>query len=432
MQALDAEALDQRQRAMLRCPQLDLDGLAGALETARLATVALVALENVAGRGTLRRPRIRDPRGMNSWRQLLTTALLLAAIGGGYYAWTVYAPERARDERPPGDVAVAVRAATVEKAELHNRVEAVGTTRASRAIEVVPLASGRVVELLFEAGDMVAAGAPLVRLDDDIERADLAEAEALLREKELALERARTLRSTAAVSQATIDQLVAERATAQARVDRAARRLADRVVEAAFAGTVGLRRVDVGARVDDDTVLTTLDDLEAMEVAFQLPERLFGEIAPGQSVQARSAAFQERVFAGAIATLDSRIDVATRSFAVRAVLPNPDRALPAGMFMHLELVVASRMALVVPEEAILVTGDRAFVFAVEEGRAKRTEVVLGQREVGHVEIVSGLDAGARVVVEGLQRVRDGVAVEVEEPAAEGAPVAAADGAGASG
>jgi membrane fusion protein (multidrug efflux system) len=285
--------------------------------------------------------------------------------------------------------------------------------------------SGRVVEILFQAGDAVARGAALVRLDDDIERADLAEAEALLREKELALERARTLRSTAAVSQATIDQLVAERATAQARVDRAARRLADRVVAAPFAGTVGLRRVDVGARVDDDTVLTTLDDLDAMEVAFALPERLFGQIAPGQAVRARSAAFPDRVFTGAIETLDSRIDAGTRSFAVRAILPNPDRALPAGMFMHLELVVASRMALVVPEEAVVVTGDRAFVFAVADGRAMRTEVELGQREVGRVEIVRGLEAGVLVVVEGVQRVRDGVPVEVEAPPAEGAPVAAA-------
>ncbi len=371
---------------------------------------------------------------MDLWRQLLMTAALLAVAGAGYYGWSTYAPQSTGAERRGGDAPGVVRAVEAREARLQHRVEAVGSTRARRAIELVPLASGRVVEVLFAAGDTVAAGAPLVRLDDDIERADLAEAEALLREAELALDRARTLRSTAAVSEAAIDQLVAQRATAQARVDRAARRLADRLVEAPFAGTVGLARVDVGARVDDDTVLTTLDDLEAIEVAFDLPERLFGQIVAGQSVRGRSAAFAGRVFEGAVEKVDSRIDAVTRSFAVRAVLPNPDRALPAGMFMHLELVVASRVALVVPEEAILVTGDRAFVFAVHDGRARRSEVVLGQREVGRVEIVEGLETGTLVVVEGVQRVRDGMPVEVdgEPPGASRAPVAATSAAGASG
>ncbi len=362
-----------------------------------------------------------------SWlRQVLATVLLVAVAAGGFAAWQAYRAEFASGDSERALAAQSgtpVRVVAAERRLLDSRVEAVGTTLARQAIEIVPLASGRVVDILFEAGQVVAAGAPLVRLDDDIERADLAEAEALMSEMEVALDRARRLRTTAAVSQATIDQLVAERATAKARVDRAARRLADRLVVAPFAGTVGLRRIDVGARVDDETVLTTLDDLSAMEIAFQLPERLFGQVIPGQPLEARGAAFPDRVFTGVVETIDSRIDAATRSFAVRARLPNPDRSLPAGMFVHLDLVVRQRSALVVPEEAIVVVGDRAHVFTVVNDRARRTEVVLGQREAGIVEIAAGLAEGTVVVVGGLQRVRDGVPVSVSGPDADAAPVA---------
>lgn len=360
---------------------------------------------------------------MPLWRQLLWVVLLLAVAGAGTYGWNLYAPA---GEEPGGRGAEGARVvvtAPVERRALERRVEAVGTTRARQAVEVVPLASGRIEALLFEAGAVVPAGHVLARLDDDIERADLAEAEALLREQELALDRARTLKTSSAVSQATIDQLEAAVATARARVDRAARRLADRRIEAPFAGRVGLRKVDVGARVDDDTVIVTLDDLAEIEIAFELPEHLFGRVAIGQPVLATSAAFGDRTFDGMVRRVDTRIDPVARSFAVRAALPNPALELPAGMFMHLVLVVERRTALVVPEAAVVVEGDARALFVVEAGRAVRRAVELGQREPGLVEVRSGVHEGEAVIVQGLQRVRDGVPVAPAEVAPDGAPVA---------
>lgn len=372
------------------------------------------------------------PRGRLSVLRQLLLVVVAAALGVGVYAGYRHfttAGEGAGAAPSALDAAVPVVLAAAEQREALRRVEAVGTTFSRRAIQVVPLTSGRVVEVAFEAGQAVAAGDVLARLDDDIERADLAEAEATLRETVLALERAQALRKKGAVPEATVEQLVASRAGAQADLDRAHRRLADRTVRAAFDGVVGLRQIDPGARVDENTVITTLDDRSEMEIEFSLPEGLYGEVAIGQPVVATSTAFPDRRFDGAVATIDSRVDAVSRSFKVRALLPNPDLALPAGMFMHVSVVLDSRIALMIPEEAVVVQGSRTYVYVAAGGKASVRNVQLGLREVGAVEITDGLAPGEMVVIRGTQRLRDGMPVRVlqehDEPLARGTDAAPA-------
>jgi membrane fusion protein, multidrug efflux system len=346
-------------------------------------------------------------------KQIAAAGLVLVAVGGGALFHLRDAPESGAEAAVQrGPRAVPVEVAPVRAETLRRRVEAVGTTLARQAVDIVPLTSGRVVGIEFAPGERVTAGTVLVRLDDEIEQAEVAEARAALREADLAHERATKLRSNNTVAQATVDDLKAALDGAQARLDGALRRLADRTVRAPFAGIVGLRQVDVGARVDDDTVLTTLDDLSEVEVEFAVPEIFYGQIEHGQTVTVSGVAFGDRRFAGKVATIDSRIDRVARSFVVRAVLPNPDLSLPAGMFMHVELILAEREALTIPEEAVLAEGRTTFVFATEDGRAVRRDIELGQRDLGRVEVVAGLAAGESVVASGLQRLRDGAPVEI--------------------
>ena len=370
------------------------------------------------------RPRATLP----FFRQLLIVILVLAAAAGAYAVYDRWNP--AGEAVGPGaSVAVPMIPVVLGTAELRQtsrRVEAVGTTFSRRAIQVVALTSGRVIEVAFEPVELVEAGDVLVRLDDDIERADLAEAEATLQESEQALQRGLALRQKNAIPASTVEQLVAGRASAQAELDRARRRLADRTVRAPFAGVVGLRQIDPGARVDEQVVLTTLDDRGEMEIEFSVPETLYGQIAIGQSVTATSIAFPDRRFEGLVATIDSRIDSTSRAFKVRALLPNPDLALPAGMFMHVAVVLESREAVMVPEEAVMVQGSRSFVYVVADGHAKMRNVTLGHREPGAVEVTKGLAPGDSVVVRGTQRLRDGAPVRVLDDAAPAGQSAAGE------
>jgi membrane fusion protein (multidrug efflux system) len=357
---------------------------------------------------------------MSFLRQLLVVVAVVAALGGGYVAYDrVVVGDAAGPAETAAPTAIPVVLGTAELRETTRKVEAVGTTFSRRAIQVVALTSGRIVEVAFEPGQFVEAGAVLVRLDDDIERADVAEAEATLQESTLALQRAQALRQKNAIPEATVEQLVAAEVSARAELDRARRRLDDRTVRAPFAGDVGLRMIDSGARVDEEMVLTTLDDRSEMEIEFSVPEMLYGQVAIGQPIEATSAAFPGRSFEGLVATIDSRVDSTARAFKVRALLPNPDLALPAGMFMHVAVVLESRTAVMVPEEAVIVQGDRTFVYVVADGKAAVRNVTLGQRELGAVEVTAGLAQGDSVVVRGTPRLRDGAAVRVMGQ--EGAP-----------
>ena len=363
---------------------------------------------------------------MSLTKQILTCILLAGLAGAGFVAYQYFfdgsnaaVVEDGGDAR--GGRSVPVELAKAQLRWLERKVEAVGTTRALQAVEIVPQTAGTVVELAFAPGQHVEAGDVLVRLDDDIQRADLEQATAKLKEAASAVARAEILRSNKTVSEVTLNQLIAAEAAAQADVDRARRRLADRTVRAPFSGIVGLNHVDLGARVDDKTILTTLDDRSEVEIEFALPETLYGQIAPGQSVVADAVAFPNRQFEGRVLRIDSRIDPTSRAFKVRAAVPNPDLSLPAGMFMHLAVILERRQAVMIPEEAIIVEGSDIFVFVAEDGKAARRRVGIGQREVGAVEVVSGVIAGEEVVVRGVQRLRDGISIRLPDEAGNRRP-----------
>ena len=362
---------------------------------------------------------------MSVVRQVLLSLFLVAGAGGGFLLYNHLTAESAAPANgPPEGRSVGVVVVAAELETVRDRAEAVGTTLASQAIEIVPLASGRVIELAFEPGEPVEAGTVLARLEDAIERADLAEAQAMAQEATSALERGQRLRASNNIAAATLVELQAAAGAAQARVDRATQRLEDRLVRAPFDGVVGIRRVDLGARVDNDTVITTLDDRREMIVEFSLPELFYGGVGRGLPVAAKSSSFPDRSFDGTVTTVDTRIDVTSRSFRVRASLPNPDLLLPAGLFVLVDVTLDEREAVVVPEEAVSTEAGRTVVYVAAEDRAERRPVMLGMRMLGRVEIVSGLAPGELVVTRGLQRMRDGIGIRYELPAGDdGEPVA---------
>ena len=357
-------------------------------------------------------------------KQIGILALLAGLATGGYVGWQelfgASADARQDSRARARNRSVIVETQAAQFRDLETLVDAIGSTRAHRAVEITPMADGRVVAIGFRAGQSVEAGEPLLRLDDEIQRADLVEAQARVTAAEKALGRARRLRKTSSVAVATVDTLIAELAIAQADRDRAARRLRDRTVVAPFAGIVGFSNVELGARIDKGDTVTTLDDLSLLEIELSLPESLFGRIGPGQSIKADAAAYPGRTFEGTIETISSRIDPQSRSFKVRALVSNSDLVLPTGMFMHLTVVLDAERALVVPEEALVVDGSTAFVFAIvkhgEEERAERRTVTIGRRAFGVVEIISGIEPGMDVVTRGVQKVREGSLVRHAAPA----------------
>lgn len=327
-------------------------------------------------------------------------------------------PARGPAGGPPGGPAgaqVPVVVAPVRTGEVVDRMESVGTVRAREAVTITTKVAGIVTAVRFEEGQGVREGDVLLELDAAALRAELDQARAQLDNARQQLARARALPAGQAVAQARVDELETLARGADGRVRQMQARIEELRLVAPFAGRVGLRQVSPGALIQPGTPVTTLDDISRVRVEFSVPEVHFARVQPGSRVSARTAAFGSRRFDGRVAIVDTRIDPATRTVRVISEFDNSDEALKPGLFLTVELVLESRpQALLVPEEALDPLGDRNFVYAIRDGRARRVEVRLGQRLAGEVEIREGLAMGDQVVVRGLQRLREGAPVRVTE------------------
>jgi membrane fusion protein, multidrug efflux system len=320
-------------------------------------------------------------------------------------------------------VGVIVAPARMERLALE--LEALGTAHANESVDIASKVSNLVVAVPFAEGQKVRRGDLLVELDGEQARADVAIAEAALKESRSQYDRSRELYSTKVLSESQLDQIEATLKANEARVAAARSRLGDLQIRAPFAGRVGLRRISVGSLVGPGTIITTLDDTETMKVDFTVPEAFLAAVTPGLAIAARSVSYPDQVFSGKVASVDSRVDPSTRSITVRALVPNPAGLLKPGMFLTVRLARDATDALVVPEQALVPEQGDMFVFVAKDGIAEKRLVRIGQRRVGNVQIVQGLAAGDLVVTEGTQKLRDGARVQVAKGAADAPPAAAA-------
>ena len=363
---------------------------------------------------------------MSQPRNLVTPiSLTLAVICA---AWAIYATqhESGGSSAAPagqgggarGNAAAIVTVAPARSETVSQKLEALGNARANESVDISSKISNVVTAVRFGDGERVKRGQVLVQLDDAQARADVAAAEAAVAESERLYNRSRELMATEALSKAQFDQLDATLKANRARLAAAQARLDDTVIRAPFPGRVGLRRVSVGTLISPGDVITTLDDTSVIKLDFSVPENFLSTLREGLVVRATAPAFSGRTFTGKVASIDSRVDMNTRAVTVRALLANEDGALKAGMFLNVALANDERESLFIPEQALTPEAERQFVFVVADGKAQRREVRIGARRPGSVEVLAGLTAGEQVIVEGTQKVRDGVPVRATEITAD--------------
>ena len=291
--------------------------------------------------------------------------------------------------------------------------EALGNARANEAVEIRPESTAAIVEILFGEGQSVQRGDVLVRLENSEPLAQLAAARAALVDSESQYRRASELFRTRVVSESQLEQLEAQRDADLAAVNAAEARLNQTVIRAPFDGQLGLRRVSLGSIVSPTTVITTLDDISSIKLDFAVPEVFLARLERGLTITARSAAWPDLLFDGEVTSIDTRVDPVSRTVTVRALMPNDHGYLRPGMFLTVTLLKEDVEALMVPEQAIVPERSRQFVFVVgPDGIVARREVQTGRRRPGEVEILGGIAAGDRVIVEGTQKARPGQPVEI--------------------
>lgn len=322
------------------------------------------------------------------------------------------------------NAAVPVVVDTVREQPWTDSLRALGTVQAHEAVTVTAKVSETVQQVHFDSGQEVRRGAPLVTLSGQQQFAALAAAEAAATEAEALYRRQSLLAAQQLVSRAALDSQRAIRDAARAQVRQIRANLADRVIRAPFAGTLGIRQVSPGALVTPGTVIATLDDISRVYVDFQVPETELRGLAPGQAIAGRTGAWGAREFTGTVETVSARLDPVSRAATVRGEFRNPDRALKPGMLMEVSLARGTRPALVVPEIAVQQIGTETFVWRVKaDGTVERADVEVGGRAPGKVMLAGGVKAGERIVVEGVGKLRDGAKIAPSEPAPTASPAA---------
>lgn len=310
-----------------------------------------------------------------------------------------------------GNAPVAVVSTVVASVPWRDSIEALGTARANESVVVAAKVNETVQRVNFDSGDYVEAGAVLVDLSGRAELAGLEEARAQFREAQQQLERSQQLAARQLIPASQIDTQRASRDAARARMDAIRARLADRVITAPFDGVLGLRQVSPGELLKPGDPIVTLDDVSVIKLDFAVPEAFLASLKVGLLVKARSAAWADQEFEGSVRSIDSRVDPVTRAVTVRAEIANVERKLRPGMLMTVLLEQAPRQTLVLPELALIQIGRQAFVFRVgADAAVAQVPVSVGARRRGEVEIVEGLTAGDRVVVEGTVKLRPGASV----------------------
>lgn len=337
---------------------------------------------------------------------LAITCLLLAACGDE--------PAAAQGGNAPP--AVPVTTTTVRKQPWSDTIAALGTVKARESVVVSAKVSETVERVHFDSGDEVAAGAPLVTLSGQQQQAALTAAQAEATEADRMYRRQSELAGQQLIARSMLDTQLATRDAARARVAEIRADIGDRTIRAPFAGVLGIRQVSPGSLVTPGTAIATLDDIARVYVDFPVPEGQLANLAAGQAVTGRSDAYPQRSFEGTVSTVETRVDPATRAVNVRADFPNPDRMLRPGMLLQVQLARTERQALVVPEIAIVQVGRESFVYRVTaDGSVEQAPVEVGARVAGRAEVISGLEAGDRIVVDGTGKLRPGSRVVEGSP-----------------
>lgn len=350
--------------------------------------------------------------------------LLVALVLGAVFGFKAFQGKMiAKYMGSMGKQAQTVSTTVATNQEWHTKIEAVGTLRAVRGVDISSEVSGLVEKIYFESGDKVEAGTLLVKLRSDDEVAALASLQADADLGELTYQRDLRQLKEKSVPQATVDIDWANLEKAKALVDQQKAKIEKKFIRAPFSGHLGLVEIDLGQYLSPGTVMVTLQSLDPIYFDFYLPQQQLATIKLGQEVVVTNDLYPDKTFPGKIWAINSKVDSATRNVQLRAILDNPDNILLPGMYaiIDIDLGVAQHY-ITLPQTAITYNPYGNTVFTVktegkdEQGKpqmvAKQKFVTLGPTRGDQVAILSGVEDGEIVVTSGQIKLQNGSLITI--------------------
>ncbi len=316
-----------------------------------------------------------------------------------------------------------VSSTSVKEEDWAPRLTAVGSVSAVQGAVVSAELAGVVSEINFENGAVAKKGEVLMKLDASQEEALLRSAEAESQLAKTDLERSRDLAMKKVVSSAELDSAQSKFRRLNAVVDQVRSSIAKKTLIAPFDGQLGIRQVNVGQMINAGQQVVPLTSLDPVFADFALPQQYLGQLTPGLEVHVTTDAIPGRVFNGKLTAINSMVDSSTRNITLQATLDNSDHALRPGMFAKAEVMLPEKhKALVVPGSAISYAPFGDSVFVIEKKKDEKTGkemqairqqfVRVGEARGDLVAISQGLKAGETIVSTGVFKLRNGMAVTI--------------------
>lgn len=364
------------------------------------------------------------PRRGRQMRLIAVAALALVVLWGTYDQWgplfanatvdTNSTPDAEKPKKKSADRGVPVIVEAVGETRDSVLVEAIGTARARLSVTMFPAVDGEIVSFPVETGQLIKKNDIIMKLDSRDAGLQVRVADTRVKEAENALERARRLRDNNVRSKANVEdaEVILERAKLE--LSQAREALADHTMRAPFDGIVGIPRVEVGDRVSTSSEIITIDDRTTLLVEFEVAERNLSRLDQDMPVKARTPSFRDKDIEGHIIKIDSRVDPVSRTVRVRAAFPNTDDSLRPGMSFFVHLDLPGEMLASVPELALQWQNGESFVWRIVDGASERVAVVSKRRLNNKVLIEGDVKPGDVVVVEGVQRLRNGRTVDISQ------------------
>jgi len=316
---------------------------------------------------------------------------------------------------------ITVSAMQVQEDTWQFRLQATGSLTTYNGIYVTPEIPGMVKDVIFEAGAKVNKGDPLIELNADTEKAQLAALEAQAELAKITYERDLKQFNVKAVSKAVLDTDEADLKNKKAQVAQQATIVEKKHIRAPFKGRLGIALVNVGQFLNPGDKIVSLQDLEHIYVNFHLPQQDLQHIAINQEVSLTVDGIKDSIFKGKITTINPDVDVATRNVEVQALMPNPQEQLLPGMYGLVEVNVGKPGEfLTLPQAAVSYNpyGDIIYVLT-EQGKdandqtlyiANQRFVTLGETRGDQIQVLKGIEKGDLVVTSGQLKLKNGSVV----------------------
>jgi membrane fusion protein (multidrug efflux system) len=367
--------------------------------------------------------RKMKPRSAKKSRGTIFFALLglgvILLFVGGIKALQI---RKMMGSKPPMPVET-VSSAAVQEVDWPPILSSVGSISAVQGATVATELGGTVIEVGFENGALAKKGDLLIKLDASSEEAQLRSADADAELAKADVERSRDLAARKVISKAELDAAEAKAAQKIAGADNMRAMISKKEIRAPFDGQLGIRQVNIGQMINSGQLVVQIQALDSVYVDFALPQQRLAQLKPGLEVRVTTDAIAERKFTGKLSAINPAVDPVTRNVTLQAVLENKDHALRPGMFAKIEVVLPEEQkTLIIPGSAVSYAPYGDSVFVIEKKKDDKTGqetqvlrqqfVRIGEARGDFVSVTKGLKAGEIIVGTGVFKLRNGMAVTI--------------------